>query len=131
VGDSVTGNNGLEQLRRRALPSKHSHLTRAGRKLRDELEGKVPEDLRITVLGPGDVSGGLRKALEAPGLPLGHSLVLEQRDDKKRPAHGEDPHDADTPGTPERRALVSQPAIAGGVRATVSIVPYGQLPVRS
>jgi hypothetical protein len=71
------------------------------------------------------------RGLERPDLPLGHSLVLAQRDDKKRPAHGEDPHDADTPGTPEPRALVSQSAIAGGARATVSLVPYGQLPVRS
>jgi hypothetical protein len=55
-----------DQLRRRALLGKHSHLTWAGHKLRGELEGEVPEDLRIAVMGPGDVDDELPGASRNP-----------------------------------------------------------------
>ena len=104
VLDEVAGSAAVcstgDQLRRRALLGRHSHLTRAGRKLRDELEGEVPEGLRVAVLGPGDVDDELRKALMEPDLPHGHSLVPGQRDDKKRHAYGETPPDSKIPGYP-------------------------------
>lgn len=89
-----------DQLRRRALLGKHSHLTRAGRQLRDELEGEVPEGLRIAVLGASEVDDELRKALTKPDLPPGRSLVPRQRDDKKRHAHGQAPLESSIPGYP-------------------------------
>ena len=104
VLDEVAGSAAVrstgDRLRRRALLRKHSHLTRAGRKLRGELEGEVPGDLRIAVLGPGDIDDELRNALKEPDLPLGRSLVPEQRDDKKRHAYGETPPDSKIPGYP-------------------------------
>jgi hypothetical protein len=109
VLDEVAGSAAVrstgDQLRRRALLGKHSHLTPAGRKLRDELEGEVPEGLRTAVLGPSDVDDELRKALKEPGLRPGRSLVPGQRDDKKRHAYGETPPGtgiAGYPGVPGR-----------------------------
>lgn len=100
VAGSAAARSTGDQLRRRALLGKHSHLTRAGRKLRDELEAEVPEGLRVAVLGLGDVDGELRKALTEPGPPLGRSLVPEQRGGKKRHAYSETPPDAAIPGYP-------------------------------
>ena len=104
VLDEVAGSAAVrstgDQLRRRALLGKHSHLTRAGRKLRGELEGEVPEDLRIAVLGPDDIDDELRNALKEPDLQLGRSLVPEQRDDKKRHSYGDTPPDSKIPGYP-------------------------------
>lgn len=104
VLDEVAGSAAVrstgDQLRRRGLLGKRSHLTRAGRKLRDELEGEVPEGLRIAVLGPSDVDDELRKALKEPYVPLGRSLVPKQRGDKKRHAYDETPPDTNIPGYP-------------------------------
>jgi hypothetical protein len=100
VANSAAVCSAGDQLRRRALLGKHSHLTRAGRKLRGELEGEVPEDLRIAVLGPGDIDGELRNALKGPHLPPGRRLVPGQRDDRNRHAYGETPPDSKIPGYP-------------------------------
>jgi hypothetical protein len=104
VLDEVAGSAAVrstgDQLRRRGLLGKHLHLTRAGRKLRGELEGDVPDGLRIAVLGPGDVDDKLRKALEEPDVPPGRSLVPKQRGGKKRHAYGEAPPNANIPGYP-------------------------------
>jgi hypothetical protein len=104
VLDEVAGSAAVRstgaQLRRRALLGKHSHLTRAGRKLRDELEDEVPEGLRIAVLGPSEVGEELRKALKEPDLPLGRGLVPEQRGNKKRHAYGDSPLDINIAGYP-------------------------------
>jgi hypothetical protein len=104
VLDDVAGSAAVrstgDQLRRRALLGKHSHLTPPGRKLRAELEGEVPEGLRTAVLGPGDVDDELRRALKEPDLPPGRSLVPGQRDDKKRHAYGETPPGTDVAGYP-------------------------------
>jgi len=92
-----------DQLRRHALLGKHSHLTRAGRKLRGEFDGAIPEGLRIAVLGPSGVDDELRKALKEPGP--GRSLVPRQRDGKKRHGYGQAPPDgtiAGYPGVPGR-----------------------------
>jgi hypothetical protein len=89
-----------DELRRRGLLGKHAHLSRAGRKLRDELHGELPEGLRIAVLGPAGVDDELRKALKEPDLPLGRNLVPKQRDDNKRHAYGEAPPEASVPGYP-------------------------------
>jgi hypothetical protein len=104
VLDEVAGSSAVrstgDQLRRRALLGKHSHLTPAGRKLREELDCEVPEGLRIAVLGPGDVDEELRNAHKEPDLPPGRSLVPGQRDGKKRHAYGETPPDSKIPGYP-------------------------------
>jgi hypothetical protein len=104
VLDEVAGSLAVrstgDQLRRRGLLGRHSHLTRAGRKLRDELEGNVPDGLRIAVLGPSDVDDKLRKALQEPDVPPGRGLVPKQRGDKKRHAYGETPPGTNIPGYP-------------------------------
>lgn len=104
VLDEVAGSAAVrsagDQLRRRGLLGKHSHPTRAGRKLRDELESDVPDGLRIAVLGPGDVDDKLRKALREPDVPLGRGLVPKQRGDRKRHAYDETPPDTNIPGYP-------------------------------
>lgn len=100
VASSAAVRSTGDELRRRALLGRHSHLTRAGRKLRHELEAEAPEGLRVAVLGPSEIDDELRKALQEPDPPLGRSLVPEQRDDKKRDAYGETPSDTSIPGYP-------------------------------
>jgi hypothetical protein len=104
VLDEVAGSAAVrltgDQLRSRGLLGKHSHLTRAGRKLREELEGDVPDGLRVAVLGPSDVDDNLRKALKEPDAPLGRSLHPHDRSDKKRHAYRETLSDTTIPGYP-------------------------------
>jgi hypothetical protein len=80
VAGSAAVDSAGDELRRRGLHGKHSHLTAAGRELRDELQEKVPEGLRIAVAGTSGVDSGLRKVLEAPDPPPGSTLVPKRRD---------------------------------------------------
>ena len=88
-----------DELRRRGLLGKHSHLTSAGRKLRDEFHDKVPEGLRIAVLGNSGVDGELWKVLDAPDPPPGSTLIPKRRG-KRQHAHGETPLGTDIAGYP-------------------------------
>jgi hypothetical protein len=104
VLDEVAGSAAVrstgDQLCRRGLLGKHSHLTRAGRKLRDELEAEVPDGLRIAVLGPSEVDDELRNALNEPDVPLGRGVVPKQRGGKRRHSYDETPSDTDIAGYP-------------------------------
>lgn len=88
-----------DELRRRGLLGKHSHLTAAGRELRDELRDKVPEGLRVAVLGTDGVDSALRKVLEAPDPPPGSTLIPKRRD-KREHAHDEIPANTNVSGYP-------------------------------
>jgi len=104
VLDEVAGSAAVrataDQLRARDLLGKHSHLTAAGRQLRGELEDGVPEGLQVAVLGLDAVDDELRKVLKEPDRPPGRTLVPEQRDDRKRHAHGDPSSDNDVAGYP-------------------------------
>ena len=84
VLDEVAGSSAVDsagdELRRRGLLGKHSHLTAAGRELRDEFQDEVPEGLRVAVLGTGGVDSELRKVLDAPDPPPGSALIPKRRD---------------------------------------------------
>jgi hypothetical protein len=80
VAGSAAVHSAGDELRRRGLLGKHSHLTAAGRELRDELQDTVPEGLRIAVLGTGGVDSELRKVLDAPDPPPGSTLIPKRRD---------------------------------------------------
>jgi hypothetical protein len=103
VLDEVAGSTAVDsagdELRRRGLLGKHSHLTAAGRELRDELQDEVPEGLRIAVLGTGGVDSELRKVLDAPDPPPGSTLIPKRRD-KGEHAHDETPLGTDVSGYP-------------------------------
>jgi uncharacterized protein DUF1707 len=99
VAGSAAVDSAGDELRRRGLHGKHSHLTAAGRELRDELQEKVPEGLRIAVLGTGGVDSGLRKVLEAPDPPPG-STLLPKRRDKAEHAYEGTPLGTDVSGYP-------------------------------
>jgi hypothetical protein len=103
VLDEVAGSAAVrsagDELRRRGLLGKHSHLTAAGRELRDELQDKVPEGLRIAVLGTSGVDSELRKVLDAPDPPPGSTLIPKRRD-KGEHAYDEAPADTNVPGYP-------------------------------
>jgi hypothetical protein len=108
VLDEVAGSAAVhvtgDELRRRGLLGKHSHLTAPGRELRDELNGTVPEGLRIAVLGTGGVDSELRKVLKAPDPPPGRTLIPKRRD-KGEHVYGETPlanHVAGYPAIPGR-----------------------------
>lgn len=68
-----------DELRRRGLLGRHSHLTAAGREMRDELQAEVPEDLRVAVLGTSGVESGLRMVLDAPDPPPASTLIPKRR----------------------------------------------------
>jgi hypothetical protein len=103
VLDEVAGSAAVDlvgdELRRRGLLGKHSHLTAAGRELRDELQEKVPEGLRIAVLGTSGVDSELRKVLNAPDPPPGSTLIPKRRD-KGEHAHDGTPLDTNVSGYP-------------------------------
>ena len=99
VAGSAAVDSAGDELRRRGLLGKHSHLTAAGRELRDELRDEVPEGLRIAVLGTGGVGSELRKVLEAPDPPPGSTLIPKRRD-KEEHAHDETPLGTDVWGYP-------------------------------
>lgn len=103
VLDEVAGSAAVrsagDELRRRGLLGKHSHLTSAGRKMRDELQDKIPEGLRVAVLGTSGVDSELRKVLDAPDPPPGSTLVPKRRD-KGEHAYDETPPDTNIPGYP-------------------------------
>jgi len=103
VLDEVAGSAAVDlvgdELRRRGLLGKHSHLTAAGRELRDELQEKVPEGLRIAVLGTSGVDSELRKVLNAPDPPPGSTLIPKRRD-KGEHAHDGIPLDTNVSGHP-------------------------------
>jgi hypothetical protein len=116
VLDEVAGSAAVrstgDQLCRRGLLGKHSHLTRAGRKLRDELEGEVPNGLRIAVLGPGDVDDELRKALKEPRRATRPQPGSETTGRQETPCRRRDPARHRHRWVPRNpRALVSQPTI--------------------
>ena len=102
AGSAAAGSAG-DELRRRGLQGRHSHLTAAGRELRDELQGNVPEGLRIAVAGTSGVDSGLRKVLEAPDPPPGSTLVPKRRD-KGEPAYW---------GTPLGTSVSGYPGVPG------------------
>ena len=91
-----------DELRRRGLLGKHSHLTAAGRKRRDKLQDEVPERLLIAVLGTGGVDSELRKVLDAPDPPPGSTLIPKRRDKGERLTvrHHSAPMSPGTPGFP-------------------------------
>jgi hypothetical protein len=99
VAGSAAVHTAGEELRRRGLLGKHSHLTAAGRELRDQLEDKVPEGLRIAVLGASGVDSDLRKVLDAPDPPPGSTLIPKRRD-KGEHAYGETSADTSVAGYP-------------------------------
>ena len=99
VADSAAVRSAEDELRRRGLLGKHSHLTTTGRELRDELRDKVPEGLRIAVLGTSGVDSALRKVLEAPDPPPGSTLIPKRRD-KGQHAYDETPADTNVSGYP-------------------------------
>lgn len=88
-----------DELRRRGLLGRHSHLTSAGRKLRDELREPVPEGLRAAVLGTCGVGSELRKVPDAPDPPPGSALIPKRRGTNAH-VHDEAPPDTDIPGCP-------------------------------
>ena len=103
VLDEVAGSEAVhsagDELRRCGLLGKHSHLTAAGRELRDEFQDKVPEGLRIAVLGTSGVDSALRKVLDAPDPPPGRALIPKRRD-KAGHADDELPAGTSVPGYP-------------------------------
>jgi hypothetical protein len=103
VLDEVAGSAAVrsagDELRRRVLLGKHSHLTSPGRKLRDELREKVPDGLRTAVLGTSGVDSELQKVLDAPDPPPGSTLIPKRRD-KREHAHDEAPPGTDVAGYP-------------------------------
>jgi hypothetical protein len=103
VLDEVAGSAAVhlagDELRRCGLLGKHSHLTAAGRELRVKLQERVPEGLRIAVLGTSGVDSELRKVLNAPDPPPG-STLLPKRRDKREHAYGETPADTNVAGYP-------------------------------
>lgn len=99
VAGSAAAHSAEDELRRRRLLGKHSHLTTTGRELRDELQDKVPEGLRIAVLGTSGVDSGLRKVLDAPDPPPGSTLIPKRRD-KGEHAYGEIPANTNVSGYP-------------------------------
>ena len=99
VADSAAVHSAEDQLRRRGLLGKHSHLTATGRGLRDELRDEIPEGLRIAVLGTSGVDSALRKVLDAPDPPPGSTLIPKRRD-KGKHAYGETPADTNISGYP-------------------------------
>jgi hypothetical protein len=103
VASSAAVGSAGDELRRRGLHGRHSHLTAAGRELRDELQGNVPEGLRVAVAGASGVDSGLRKVLEAPDPPPGSTLVPKRRD-KGEPAYW---------GTPLGTSVSGYPGIPG------------------
>jgi hypothetical protein len=88
VAGSAAVDSAGDELRRRGLHGKHSHLTAAGRELRDELQEKVPEGLRVAVAGTSGIDSGLRKVLEAPDPPPGSTLVPKRRDKREHAYEG-------------------------------------------
>jgi hypothetical protein len=99
VAGSQAARSAGNELRRRGLLGRHSHPTAAGRELRDEFHGNVPEGLRIAVLGTSGADSELRKVLEAPDPPPGSALMAKRRD-KAGHADGELPAAASVPGYP-------------------------------
>ena len=99
VAESAAVHSAGDELRRRGLLGKHSHLTSAGRKMRHELQGEVPEGLRIAVLGTSGVDGELRKVLDAPDPPRGSTLIPKRRR-KREQAGVETPPDTNIRGYP-------------------------------
>ncbi len=99
VAGSAAVHSAADGLRRRGLLGRHAHLTSAGRELRDELRDKVPEGLRVAVLGTNGVDGELRKVLVAPDPPPGSTLVPKRRD-KRGHADDETPPDTNIAGYP-------------------------------
>lgn len=104
VADSEAVQSAGDELRRRGLLGKHSHLTAAGRELRDEFQNEVPDGLHIAVLGADGVDGELRGALDAPDPPPGRALIPKRRD---KAGHADDGLPAGTsvsgyPGVPGR-----------------------------
>jgi hypothetical protein len=99
VAGSAAVHSAGDELRRRGLLGKHSHLTSAGRKMRDGLQDNVPEGLRIAVLGTSGVDSELRKVLDAPDPPPGSTLIPKRRD-KREHAQDETPLDTDVSGYP-------------------------------
>jgi hypothetical protein len=88
VAGSAAADSAGDELRRRGLLGKHSHLTAAGRELRDELQAKVPAGLHVAVLGTGGVDSELGKVLEAPDPPPGSTLVPKRREKGERGYEG-------------------------------------------
>jgi hypothetical protein len=99
VAGSAAVDSVADELRRRRLLGKHAHLTAAGRELRDELQDKEPEGLRIAVLGASGADSGLRQVLEAPDPPPGSALVPKRRDKGER-VYGGIPLGTDVSGYP-------------------------------
>jgi hypothetical protein len=99
VAGSAAVHSAGDELRRRELLGKHSHLMSAGRKMRDELQDKVPEGLRIAVLGASGVDSELRKVLDAPDSPSGSTLIPKRRD-KREHAQDDAPPDTNIAGYP-------------------------------
>jgi hypothetical protein len=99
VAGSAAVHSAEDELRRRGLLGKHSHLTATGRELRDELRDEIPEGVRIAVLGTSGVDSALRKVLDAPDPPPGSTLIPKRRD-KGEHVHGEIPADTNVPGYP-------------------------------
>ena len=103
VLDEVVGSAAVrsvgDQLRRRGLIGRHSHLTAPGRELRDELRNQVTEGLRIAVLGTSGADSELRKVLDAPDPPPGSTLIPKRRD-KGTHAYGETLPDTFVSGYP-------------------------------
>jgi hypothetical protein len=99
VAGSAAAHSAEDGLRRRGLLGKHSHLTATGRELRDELRDKVPEGLRIAVLGTSGVDSALRKVLDAPDPPPGSALIPKRRE-KGEHAYDETPANTSVSGYP-------------------------------
>lgn len=99
VARSAAVQSAGDELRRRGLLGRHSHLTAAGRALRAELREKVPAGLRIAVLGAGGADSELRKVLDAPDPPPGSALIPKRRRKRER-ARDEPPLDTSITGYP-------------------------------
>jgi Domain of unknown function (DUF1707) len=99
VARSAAVRSAGDELRRCGLLGKLSHLTAAGRELRDELQDEVPEGLRIAVLGTSGVDSELRKVLDAPDPPPGSTLIPKRRNKGER-GYGETSADTDVAGYP-------------------------------
>jgi hypothetical protein len=119
VAGSAAVDSAGDELRRRGLLGRHSHLTAAGRELRDELQENVAEDLRIAVVGTSGVDSGLRKVLEAPDPPSGSTLVPKRRDKGEHVygGHHSGPRSPGTRGFPAAGELAHS---ASGRKAAIS-----------